>query len=79
MDIKTLEVLATANQQTQAQAKALTDPARDALIDAIWEAADQDDITQVAIVKATGFTRERLRQLCSMKYRAAELKRRADR
>ena len=79
MDIKTLQALANANQQAQAQAKALTDPPRDALIDAIWEAADQPDITQVAIVKATGFTRERIRQLCRPEYRAAVMERRAER
>jgi predicted XRE-type DNA-binding protein len=75
MDRETLRELARANQRAQARSEAT----RGALIDAIWEAADQNGIPQVEIAKATGFTRERLRQLCRPEYRAAEMKRRADR
>lgn len=75
MDRETLRALARANQRAQARSEAT----RDALIDAIWEASDQDDIPQVDIAKETGFTRERLRQLALPEYRAAEMKRRAER
>ena len=77
-DLALLHSLACAHWQAQAQAKALTDPARDALIDAIWEAADQG-MPQVEIVEDTGLTRERIRQVCLPAYRAAEMKRRAER
>ena len=77
-DLALLHSLACAHWQAQAQAKALTDPARDALIDAIWEAADQG-MPQVEIVEDTGLTRERIRQVCLPAYRAAEMERRAAR
>lgn len=76
MDRETVRVLARADQRAQAR----RDARRDALIDAIWEATDQDTpIPQVELAKASGFTRERLRQICDRDYRAAEMKRRARR
>jgi hypothetical protein len=39
-----------------------------ALVEAIWEAADQG-MQQVDIVKAVNLTRERVRQLCTPEYR----------
>ena len=50
-------------------------PAHDALVDAIWEAADEG-MPQVEIVKVTGLTRERIRQLCDPRYREQAMKRR---
>jgi hypothetical protein len=74
-DVALLHSLAVENQVANIDREAT----RDALIDAIWEASDQDDIPQVDIAKETGFTRERLRQLALPEYRAAEMKRRAER
>lgn len=54
------------------------DPAHDALVDAIWEAADEG-WQQVEIVKVTGLTRERVRQICDEKYRKRAMERRAKR
>lgn len=71
MDQETLHALARTNRRAQAR----SDASRDALLDAIWEAVDQG-MPQVEIAKATGFTRERLRQLSRPEYRTAELKRR---
>jgi hypothetical protein len=75
MDQETLRALGRANQRAQTR----HDATRDALIDGIWEAADQGDIPQTVIVEATNFTRERIRQICDPEYRAAEMKRRAKR
>lgn len=65
MDHETLAALARAD----ATAKARSADAHKALVRAIWEAADQG-MRQVEIVKDTGLTRERVRQLCDSEYRA---------
>ena len=72
MDQEHLRKLAHASQLTAARHEA----ARDALIDAIWAAADQG-MPQVEIVRAVGLTRERIRQLCDPEYRRRALERRA--
>lgn len=74
MDEQTLKALARANSRDKAR-EALS---HDALVDAIWEAADEG-WKQVDIVNATGLTRERVRQLCDSEYRAKALKRREKR
>jgi len=72
MDQDELRSLARASQLTAAR----HEKARDALIDAIWEAADQG-MPQVEIVRAVGLTRERIRQLCDPEYRRRAIERRA--
>jgi hypothetical protein len=65
MDHETLAALARAD----ARAKDRSAEAHKALVKAIWEAADQG-MQQVEIVRGTGLTRERIRQLCDPTYRA---------
>jgi hypothetical protein len=65
VDHETLTALARAD----GRAKARSAEAHKALVQAIWEAADQG-MPQVEIVKDTGLTRERIRQLCDPAYRA---------
>lgn len=74
MDEDTLRALARANSRDKAREAR----SHDALVDAVWEAADEG-WEQVKIVKATGLTRERIRQLCDPKYRKRALERRAKR
>jgi hypothetical protein len=71
MDHDTLQALARTNARDKAREKR----SHNALVDAIWEAADEG-WQQVDIVKATGLTRERIRQLCDSEYRMQALKRR---
>jgi len=71
MDTETLRSLARANDRDKAREKR----SHNALVDAIWEAADEG-WAQVDIVKATGLTRERIRQLCDPLYRERALERR---
>lgn len=71
MDEQTLRSLATADRR----AKARSETAHTALVDAIWQAADAG-WPQNKIVQATGLTRERIRQLCDPKYRERALERR---
>ena len=72
MDEQTLRSLAAADRR----AKARSETAHAALVDAIWEAADAG-WQQALIVRTTGLTRERIRQLCDPKYRVRALERRA--
>lgn len=65
MDHETLITLGRAD----GRAKARSRETHKALVRAIWEAADQG-MPQVEIVKDTGLTRERIRQLCDSEYRA---------
>ena len=71
MDRETLHALARANQS----ATLTHDTTHEALVDAIWEAADEG-MAQVDIIAAVGLTRERIRQLCAPEYRRRALKRR---
>lgn len=71
MDEDTLRSLARANGRDKGREKR----SHNALVDAIWEAADEG-WRQVDIVKATGLTRERISQLCDSEYREKALKRR---
>lgn len=71
MDEQTLRALAASDRR----AKARSETAHTALVDAIWEAADSG-WQQAAIVRATGLTRERIRQLCSPEYRQRAQERR---
>lgn len=71
MDEATLRSLARANSRDKAREK----QSHDALVDAIWAAAD-GGWQQVDIVKATGLTRERIRQLCNPEYRQRAAERR---
>jgi hypothetical protein len=71
MDEQTLRSLAASDRR----AKARSEAAHAALVDAIWEAADSG-WQQAKIVRATGLTRERIRQLCDPKYRERALERR---
>jgi hypothetical protein len=64
VDDDTLRALARANSRDKAREKR----SHSALVAAIWEAADQGR-QQAAIVRATGLTRERVRQICSPRYR----------
>jgi predicted XRE-type DNA-binding protein len=64
VDLDTLRGLARADDRAQAR----RDETHRALVEAIWEAADQG-MPQVEIVRAVGITRERVRQLCSPDYR----------
>ena len=74
MDEDTLRARARANSRDKAREAR----SHDALVDAIWEAAD-GGWEQVRIAKATGLTRERIRQLCDPEYRARALERRGKR
>lgn len=74
MDKETLRTLGRASKRARDRQQ----EAHEALVDAIWEAADEG-MQQVEIVTAVGLTRERVRQLCDPKYRAAERGRRAKR
>jgi hypothetical protein len=74
MDEGTLRQRAKADKRAAAQRESV----RDALIDAIWEAADEH-MPQVRIVAAVGLTRERIRQLCDADYRERAMKRRGNR
>lgn len=74
MNADILQSLAQANGSDKAREKR----SHDALVDAIWEAADEG-WQQVDIVRATGLTRERIRQLCDPEYRRRALERRAPR
>ena len=71
MDPETLKALARANGRDKTRER----QSHNALVDAIWEAADEN-WQQVEIVKATGLTRERIRQLCDPEYRKRALERR---
>jgi hypothetical protein len=71
VDENTLRTLAASDHH----AKARSEEAHAALVDAIWEAADTG-WPQTKIVAATGLTRERIRQLCATEYRERALKRR---
>jgi hypothetical protein len=71
MDPETLKALARANGRDKTRER----QSHNALVDAIWEAADEN-WQQVDIVKATGLTRERIRQLCDPQYRTRALERR---
>lgn len=71
MDADTLRQLARTNGRDKARERR----SHDALVDAIWEAADEG-WKQVDIVSATGLTRERVRQLCDPEYRERALERR---
>jgi hypothetical protein len=71
MDEQTLRSLAASDRR----AKTRSETAHAALVDAIWEAADAG-WKQGDIVRATGLTRERIRQLCDPKYRERALERR---
>lgn len=73
MDVETLRSLARTNSRD----KARETQSHEALVDAIWEAADED-WAQVDIVVAVGMTRERVRQICDPKYRERALKRREE-
>lgn len=73
MDEKALRSLAASDHR----AKARSNAAHTALVDAIWEAADAG-WPQKKIVEATGLTRERIRQLCNPLYRERALKRRRE-
>lgn len=72
MDKETLRALGRAGKR----AKDRQQQTHEALVDAIWEAADQG-MPQVDIVAAVGLTRERVRQLCDSQYRKDERERRA--
>ena len=74
MDTDTLRTLGRASKR----AKDRQQRAHEALVDAIWEAADEG-MPQVEIVAAVGLTRERVRQLCDAQYRKDERERRARR
>ena len=71
MDKDTLRTLAQANHRAAAK----HDAAHEALVDAIWEAADEG-WQQVEIVRMVGLTRERVRQLCDPDYRRRAMGRR---
>ena len=73
MDKETLEARARANRHAGVR----HDATHEALVDAIWAAADEG-MPQVDIVAAVGLTRERVRQLCDPKYRARALERRKE-
>jgi hypothetical protein len=71
MDPEKLRALARANGRDKDREKR----SHTALVDAIWEAADEG-WQQVDIVRETGLTRERVRQICDPAYRARALERR---
>jgi len=71
MNAESLRSLAQANKQAAAR----QEQTHTALVDAIWEAADQG-MPQVEIVAAVGLTRERVRQLCDPRYRERAQERR---
>ena len=66
-----MRALATEDQIAQAVREAT----HEALVNAIWEAADAG-WPQVDIVAASGLTRERIRQICDSGYREKALERR---
>jgi hypothetical protein len=68
-----LTALAYLNRRNKVEEAA----SHDALVDAIWQAADEG-VRQVDIVNATHLTRERIRQICDKDYRARTLKRRQE-
>ena len=71
MDKETLRSLARSN----GRATARVEQTHRALVDAIWEAADEK-MAQVDIVAAVGLTRERVRQICDPEYRERAMERR---
>jgi hypothetical protein len=71
VDEQTLRSVAASDRR----AKRRAEEAHNALVDAIWEAADAG-WPQTKIVAASGLTRERIRQLCSPEYRERASKRR---
>ena len=71
MDKDSMRRLATVDQVAQAHREAT----HEALVNAIWEAADTG-WPQVDIVAASGLTRERIRQICDSEYRERALERR---
>jgi hypothetical protein len=71
MDSETLRARARSDKRASAR----RDRTYAALLDAIWQAADEG-WRQVDIVREVGLTRERVRQICDPKYRAQVLKRR---
>jgi hypothetical protein len=74
VDHETLRTLARTNARDKEREKS----SHSALVDAIWEAADEG-WAQVDIVKTTGLTRERIRQLCDPEYREKAVRRREQR
>jgi hypothetical protein len=72
MDSETLRTLGRASKRARDKQQ----QAHEALVDAIWEAADEG-MAQVQIVAAVGLTREHVRQLCDSRYREDERARRA--
>lgn len=60
-----LRTLARANNNDKARERW----SHSVLVDAIWEAVDEQ-WKQMDIVKATGLTRERIRQICDSRYRS---------
>ena len=73
MDKETLRSLARANKRAVTR----QERTHEALVDAIWEAADEG-MAQVEVVAAVGLTRERVRQLCDPEYRERAMKRRKE-
>lgn len=73
MDHETLRALARSNSRATTRAE----QTHEALVDAIWEAADEG-MRQVDIVAAVGLTRERVRQLCDPEYRERAMERRKE-
>lgn len=71
MDKEILRSLALTNKRAAAR----QEETHEALVDAIWKAADEG-MAQVDIVAAVGLTRERIRQLCDSEYRERALERR---
>lgn len=71
MDPEKLRALARANSRDKDREKR----SHTALVDAIWEAADEG-WQQVDIVRETGLTRERVRQICDPEYRRRSIERR---
>ena len=71
MDPEKLRALAKANTRDKDREKR----SHAALVDGIWESADEG-WPQVDIVRETGLTRERIRQICDPEYRSRALKRR---
>ena len=64
MDTETIRARARANQRDKAAERR----SYRQLLDAIWEAAD-GGVRQGDIVRASGLTRERIRQVCRPDYR----------
>lgn len=70
MDATTLRTLARRNQRDKARER----ESHTALVAAIWQASDEG-WRQAAIVREVGLTRERVRVICSPKYRKHHEKR----